>query len=526
MLGNIRAYGVAVAALSLFACTDEISPDGADPSRTPGLDDDFAAAARARDLPVDLVKAVAYVETRWNMVAGETEHEGRPAGAGVFALWGDNLSLGAAAAGVTEDAARTDVGANIAAATARLATLAEQHGVTGDDLLAWTEVVGDFSQIPDDDSRGAYVSDVLDVLATGAISIAEDGSVIAEIAAHPEVGLPHAGEERAGTADYPDAVWRSSPNSSSRGSHAVSLVVIHTCEGGYSGCWGWLRNSSSGVSAHYVVKEDGSEITQLVREASKAWHIAASYECSRAGNTQCNKNGVSTNNFSVGIEHAGFGSQASWANGLIEASAKLTCDITRDHNVPRDRNHIIGHGQLQPWNRSDPGPNWPWNHYIDRVRALCGDGGGGGGTTTPPAGGAIIVDSNNANNDQAVAKLELAGSWTSSSATSGYYGSGYWYANTESTSAPATFWFYLPTAGSRTIDSWWTAASNRTTAAPFIAYNAAGTEVGRTLVNQQVSGSQWATLGTWNFTAGWNKIVVSRWAASGKVVVADAVRIR
>jgi hypothetical protein len=34
------------------------------------------------------------------------------------------------------------------------------------------------------------------------------------------------------------------------------------------------------------------------------------------------------------------------------------------------------------------------------------------------------------------------------------------------------------------------------------------------------------TLGTWNFTAGWNKVVLSRWATPGKVVIADAVRIR
>lgn len=518
MMRNLRAIGVAVAALSFTACTDAV-PDDQDAASTPGLDDDFEAAARAHDLPVDLFKAVGYVETRWNMVAGEEEHEGRPAGSGLFALWGDNLTLGARAAGVPVAEARSEIGANIAAAAARLAHFADVHGISGDDLLAWAPVLADFAQISDEEAREAYVNDVFDVLAVGATEIAEDGTVIASIAPHPEVGQPNAGVERAGTADYPASVWRPSPNYNSRSGYKPSLVVIHTCEGGYSGCWGWLRNTAAGASAHYVVKENGAEITQLVREANRAWHVAAAYECSRAGNQQCSKNGVSTNHFSVGIEHAGYASQSSFQNGMIEASAKLTCDITKDHSIPRDRNHIVSHGQLQPWNRTDPGPNWPWNHYIDRVRAHCGSSGG----TTPAA---IIVDSNNANNNTAKAKIELSGSWTSTSATPGYYGSGYYFANTAPTSAPATFWFYLPSAGSRTIDAWWTAGTNRAPAAPFIVYNAQGTEIGRKSVNQQVNGSKWNTLGTWNFSAGWNKVVLSRWTTEGKVVIADAIRVR
>jgi hypothetical protein len=379
-------------------------------------------------------------------------------------------------------------------------------------------VLETFSQNPDDDSRFAYANEVMRVLHDGAQVVGEDGTVIATVATH-DVEVVEAGIPRAVT-DYPGAVWRSSPNFNSRNGTPVSLVVIHSCEGNYAGCWGWLVQTQAEASAHYVVKENGAEISQLVREANRAWHVAAAYECSRAGNSQCNRNGQSTNNFSVGIEHAGFASQSVWPAAQIETSAKLTCDITKDHAVPRDRNHIVSHGQLQPWNRVDPGPNWPWNHYIDRVRELCGDTGGGGG------GAAIIVDSNNANNNQAVAKIELTGTWNASSATPGYYGSGYWYAETQETSAPATFWFYLSAPATRSVDAWWTAGSNRATGAPFVAFNAAGTELGRRTVNQQGSGSQWVNLGTWNFSAGWNKVVLSRWAPVGQVVIADAVRIR
>jgi N-acetyl-anhydromuramyl-L-alanine amidase AmpD len=496
-----------MAALSVVpSCATEEATDDSD---RPGLDDDFDRASRASGVPADLLRAVSYVETQWHEVVGEEEHEGRPAGIGLFALWGDNLV--------------DPADASIGAAAARLAAIAQTHGVGGDELSAWEPVLRTWSQNPDDDSRIAYAEDVMRVLAEGASATAEDGTLIASIAAHPEIAVASDGTPR-GTADYPSSIWRASPNFNSRNGTPVSLVVIHSCEGNYAGCWGWLANSQAGASAHYVVKENGAEITQLVRESNRAWHVAAAYECSRAGNQQCNRNGQSTNNFSIGIEHAGFASQASWQNGLIEASAKLTCDITRDHGVPRDRNHIVSHGQLQPWNRTDPGPNWPWSHYIDRVRDHCGDGGGGGGGGG--GGTAIIIDSNNANNNAAVAKMEVTSAWVSTSSTPGYYGSGYWYAQTAESSSPATFSFFMSAAGTKTIDAWWTAGGNRATNATFIAQNASGTEVGRRGVNQQGSGSQWVTLGTWNFSAGWNKIVLSRWAPAGQVVIADAIRVR
>jgi N-acetyl-anhydromuramyl-L-alanine amidase AmpD len=526
MMGN-RALIAAMAALCLPSCTTEPAPSHRIPAadETLVLDDSFATAAHAYDVPVDLLKAIAYVETGWHAAApdehseGDSDELGRPSAFGVFALRGDNLARGAAAAGLDESAVRTTTSANIAAAAARLAELADILDIATDDLHMWEPVVAQFAQQPDDDSRTAYVEDVMRVLATGARTVAEDGRVVASLTPRIDITLPQAGVPYVASSDFNGAVWRPSPNYSARTS-PVTMVVIHTCEGSYSGCWGWLKNSGSGVSAHYVVNDSGSEVTQLVKETSRAWHVSANYDCARAGNQQCNRNGTGVNGFAVGIEHAGFGSQASWSNGLLETSAKLTCDITKRHNIPRDKFHIIAHGTLQPANRTDPGANWPWQHYLDRVRAHCGD------TGTTPTASTITIDSNNANNNAAVARLELAGTWTSSSAQSGYYGSGYWTANTAQTSAPATFWFYLPTAQTRTVEAWWTSASNRATAAPFIAFDADGNEVGRRVVNQQGSGSQWVPLGAWNFQAGWNRVVLSRWGAAGKVVVADAVRVR
>jgi hypothetical protein len=138
----------------------------------------------------------------------------------------------------------------------------------------------------------------------------------------------------------------------------------------------------------------------------------------------------------------------------------------------------------------------------------------------------IIIDSNNNSNNQSVAKIEVSGNWTSSSATPGYFNTGYWHANTAAVSDGATFSFYMPNDATKTIDAWWVAGSNRAAAAPFVIFNAAGTKLGTVNVDQRSNGSKWVQLGSWNFTKGWNKVVLSRWTAEGSVVIADAVRVR
>jgi hypothetical protein len=530
-----RSFGPVATGLSaiitLAACSGDIviGDEDLSPVVATGLDDIFERVGQDTGIPGDLLEAIGHVETRWQMVEGDVEHEGVPAAVGVMALREDVLARAAALAGVDEDAVRLDPESNVRAAAALLLEAADRVGLAADrraDLGAWAPAVAEYSGIEDADSRASYVlNDVYRVLREGATEVAENGEVVAALPAHPDLepDYEHFFPVYAAATDYPGAVWRPSPNYNARPSGTagkVAMVIIHTCEGGYSGCVGWLRNTQAGASAHYVVRENGGEISQLVRESHRAWHIAASYNCSLNGNVECGRNGASSNNFTVGIEHGGFASQTSFPTGQIEASAKLTCDITRRHGIARDRYRIVGHGQLQPYNRTDPGRNWPWTHYIDRVRAHCG---GGGGTTTPTT---IIVDSNNSLNDQSKARIELTGTWTSANSSPGYYGSGYWWGATAPISAPATFWFYLPSAGSRTIDAWWVAGSNRTSGATFIAYNAAGAEVGRATRSQQVNGSKWNALGTWNFSAGWNKVVLSRWQAEGSVVIADAIRVR
>src|SRR6058998_2433448 len=310
-------------------------------ARPSPFDSTFQAAGAEFDVPPALLKAIGWVETRWQMVEGREEFAGRPPVFGVMALGGTALERGAALAGVSVEAGRRDAAANIRAAAALLRAYAAEAG--GD----WDAAAARFSGIDLPAGRAAY---------TRAITQAQGRAGPAAAAA----GCPP--PNPGGAPDYAAAVWRPSPNFDQRAGDstgAIHMVIIHTCESNYASCWSWLVNPASQVSAHYVVNEDGSETSQLVREPNRAWHIAALYDCTLNRGHECWRNGVQSNHFTVGIEHAGFVSQDSFPRAQLDRSAALVCDVTRGRAIPRDWQHIVGHGQLQPADRTDPGPHWP-----------------------------------------------------------------------------------------------------------------------------------------------------------------------
>ncbi|HZH77287.1 MAG TPA: N-acetylmuramoyl-L-alanine amidase, partial [Archangium sp.] len=417
---------------------------------------------------------------------------------------------------------RTQPTANIRAAAALLSAHADELGVSRSDMGAWAPAAARLSGISNAEAQAQFIhNEVYAAMREGVVAQTPMGDVAASLlpskvqARFPEPSAPGV---QAMSADYAPAIWRASPNYNARpAGYDISMIVIHTCEGGYSGCWSWLANSQSGASAHYVVNESGSEITQLVAETNRAWHVAASYDCGLNGSIMCGLNGQSVNNFSVGIEHGGYASQSSFPAGQIDASAKLSCDISRDRTVVRDSYHIVSHGRLQPATRTDPGPNWPWSTYITKIKEACGEG------NIPTVG--LVVDSNNANNDSTKASFTHSANWIAG-ANAGYYGNNYLYANAEAVSDPAVFSFFMSAAGTRTIDAWWVAGSNRSASAPFVIINSNGVNLGTVNANQQLNGGKWNTLGTFNFTAGWNKVQLSRWTTAGTVVVADAIQVR
>ncbi len=158
-------------------------------------------------------------------------------------------------------------------------------------------------------------------------------------------------------ADYDPANWTTSPNfyAADRKPPKVSVIVIHTTQGSYSGTISWFQNPASQVSAHYTISK-GGDVMQMVYEHDIAWHVG------------------SENSYTIGIEHEGYIDDPAWVTDpMLQASAKLTCYLLKKWGLPPDKDHVKGHVELPNQTHKDPGPYWPWDKYMGMVKA-CYDG--------------------------------------------------------------------------------------------------------------------------------------------------------
>lgn len=113
----------------------------------------------------------------------------------------------------------------------------------------------------------------------------------------------------------PRLKWQASPNFDRGRSSKITLIVIHDTEGGYAGSISWFAQSASQVSAHFVLREDGAEATQMVRLADKAWHVAA------------------FNSEAVGIEMAGYAAKG-FAPAQLRKAARLAAYLCKRLGIP------------------------------------------------------------------------------------------------------------------------------------------------------------------------------------------------
>ncbi|WP_432798665.1 N-acetylmuramoyl-L-alanine amidase [Poriferisphaera sp. WC338] len=183
------------------------------------------------------------------------------------------------------------------------------------------------------------------------------------------------------------------------GGHIDSLA-IHTTEGSYGSAVNWFNNPASGVSAHYVISKDG-DITQMVDSWDTAY--TTNYYNSR----------------SISFEMAGYAGEAStwyyqpWEPEYgttyknyrpnLDALANLaaffmerttshgvTYDIpnTRSENKAKyhwsngtrivdeylDEEGWVGHDQVTPWYKTDPGEFFPWEDVMMMTQSYLDNG--------------------------------------------------------------------------------------------------------------------------------------------------------
>lgn len=174
-----------------------------------------------------------------------------------------------------------------------------------------------------------------------------------------------------------------SPNFGDRRGRRVELVVLHYTVLDCAEALERLCDPVAEVSAHYLIDRDGT-VLSLVDEASRAWHAGAG-EWAGAGDV---------NSRSLGIELVNSGAEP-FAEAQMRALELLLRDVLDRHGLTARA--VIGHSDMAPERKSDPGPRFDWRRLALQGLAVWPDlsvapppqpspKGGEGGAPEPIAG--------------------------------------------------------------------------------------------------------------------------------------------
>jgi N-acetyl-anhydromuramoyl-L-alanine amidase len=112
------------------------------------------------------------------------------------------------------------------------------------------------------------------------------------------------------------------------------------------------------VSSHLVVARDGS-LTQYVSFTDRAWHAGiSSYE----GRDACN-------DFSIGIELEGVDT-LPYESAQYDALGEIVAALCRAYPRLSPR-RLVGHSDIAPGRKTDPGPAFDWQRARLCVAAAC-----------------------------------------------------------------------------------------------------------------------------------------------------------
>ena len=111
-----------------------------------------------------------------------------------------------------------------------------------------------------------------------------------------------------------------------------------------------LTSIKSKVSSHYLIKNSG-EIVVMVPDLYEAWHAGISSW----------KSFKSLNKSSIGIEISNPGHNFNYKNfskKQIQSIKDLSKFLIRKYKI--DKKNILGHSDIAPFRKIDPGPKFPW----------------------------------------------------------------------------------------------------------------------------------------------------------------------
>lgn len=133
----------------------------------------------------------------------------------------------------------------------------------------------------------------------------------------------------------------------------VQFIVLHYTEGNFDTALRLLTQGA--VSSHYLVDQDPPTVYRLVDEDRRAYHAGLS---SWEGVTALNATSVGIEIVNRGYIGDKTGPYTPYPEAQITRVIDLVKDIAQRHRVPPNR--IVGHSDIAPSRKVDPGPMFPW----------------------------------------------------------------------------------------------------------------------------------------------------------------------
>tara|TARA_B100000674_G_C37734510_1_gene865874 strand:- start:65 stop:814 length:750 start_codon:yes stop_codon:yes gene_type:complete len=146
-----------------------------------------------------------------------------------------------------------------------------------------------------------------------------------------------------------------SQNFDNRDNSKVSFIIIHyTALKNCNVAIKYLCDKKNKVSSHYLISQSG-KIYNLVEDKERAWHAGISYW---DGN-------IDLNSKSIGIEldFSKYKKNNSFSTNIIAALIYLIKKLKKKYKI--ENHNILGHSDIAPFRKIDPGPKFPWYKLYD-----------------------------------------------------------------------------------------------------------------------------------------------------------------
>ncbi|MDR6948393.1 N-acetylmuramoyl-L-alanine amidase [Pseudomonas sp. 2957] len=145
----------------------------------------------------------------------------------------------------------------------------------------------------------------------------------------------------------------------------IQFVVVHYTSASLERSLQLLTHGD--VSSHYLIGDDNNAtIYKLMDENQRAWHAG---ESQWQGRTWLNSSSIGIEIVNPGYKDTPTGRLwYPYSEAQIESLITLLKDISKRNGI--SARHIIGHSDIAPLRKLDPGPLFPWKRLADEGLGL------------------------------------------------------------------------------------------------------------------------------------------------------------